>query len=95
MHISAASPISLDEKTLNKAIVEKEMEIIKAELINSGKKSEMIEKISQGKIKKFIADNTLVNQAWIMDPKKKVSDIIKGSGIKVVDFVRYKVGEGI
>jgi len=95
MHISAASPISLDEKTLNKAIVEKEMEIIKAELINSGKKSEMIEKISQGKIKKFIADNTLVNQAWIMDPKKKVSDIMKGSGIKVVDFVRYKVGEGI
>ena len=95
MHISATSPISLDEKTLNKAIVEKEMEIIKAELINSGKKSEMIEKISQGKIKKFIADNTLVNQAWIMDPKKKVSDIIKGSGIKVVDFVRYKVGEGI
>jgi len=95
MHISAASPISLDEKTLNNAIIEKEMEIIKAELINSGKKSEMIEKISQGKIKKFIADNTLVNQAWIMDPKKKVSDIIKGSGIKVVDFVRYKVGEGI
>ena len=95
MHISAASPISLDEKTLNKAIVEKEMEIIKAELINSGKKSEMIEKISQGKIKKFIADNTLVNQAWIMDPKKKVSDSMKGSGIKVVDFVRYKVGEGI
>ena len=95
MHISAASPISLDEKTLNNAIIEKEMEIIKAELINSGKKSEMIEKISQGKIKKFIADNTFVNQAWIMDPKKKVSDIIKGSGIKVVDFVRYKVGEGI
>ena len=95
MHISAASPISLDEKTLNNAIIEKEMEIIKAELINSGKKSEMIEKISQGKIKKFIADNTLVNQAWIMDPKKKVSDIMKGSGIKVVDFVRYKVGEGI
>ena len=59
----------------------------------------MIEKISKGKIKKFISDNTLLNQIWIMDTKKQVSQIIKeyskDSEIKVLDFVRFKVGEGI
>ena len=99
MHIAAQAPIAIDEKGINKEIMDKELEIIKEELKNSGKKSEMIEKISKGKIKKFISDNTLLNQIWIMDTKKKVSQIIKeysdGSDIKVLDFVRYKVGEGI
>ena len=95
MHVSASSPISLDEKDLNKDIIDKEMEIIKAELLNSGKQPEMVEKISKGKINKFISDNTLVNQIWIMDPKKKVSDILKENDIKIIDFIRYKVGEGI
>ena len=99
MHIAAQAPIAIDEKGINKEILDKELEIIKEELKNSGKKSEMIEKISKGKIKKFISDNTLLDQIWIMDTKKKVSQIIKeysdGSEIKVLDFVRYKVGEGI
>jgi elongation factor Ts len=95
MHVSALSPTALDEESLNKDIVDKEMEIIKAELLNSGKPTEMIEKISKGKINKFIADNTLINQVWIMDPKKKVSDILKDSNIKILDFIRYKVGEGV
>ena len=99
MHIAAQAPIAIDEKGINKEILDKELEIIKEELKNSGKKSEMIEKISKGKIKKFISDNTLLNQIWIMDTKKKVFQIIKeysdGSEIKVLDFVRYKVGEGI
>ena len=59
----------------------------------------MAEKISKGKISKFLNDNSLLNQIWIMDPKKKVSDILKenssGKEIKVLDFVRYKVGEGV
>ncbi len=99
MHIAAQAPIAIDEKGINKEILNKELEIIKEELKNSGKKNEMIEKISTGKIKKFISDNTLLDQIWIMDSKKKVSQIIKeysdGSEIKVLDFVRYKVGEGI
>jgi len=99
MHIAAQAPIAIDEKGINKKTLDKELEIIKEELKNSGKKSEMVEKISKGKIKKFISDNTLLNQIWIMDTKKKVSQIIKeysdGSEIKVLDFVRYKVGEGI
>ena len=95
MHISALSPISLEEKDLNKEIITKEMEIIKAELLNSGKQPEIVEKISKGKINKFISDNTLVNQIWIMDSKKKVSDILKENDIKIIDFIRYKVGEGV
>tara|TARA_B110000967_G_C18841525_1_gene539610 strand:+ start:714 stop:1553 length:840 start_codon:yes stop_codon:yes gene_type:complete len=95
MHVSALSPIALDEKNLNKDIIKKEMEIINAELLNSGKPPVMIEKIAKGKINKFISDNTLVNQVWIMDPKKKVLDIIKESDVKIIDFIRYKVGEGV
>jgi elongation factor Ts len=95
MHISALSPMSLEEKDLDKEILDKEMEIIKAELQNSGKQLEMIEKIAKGKINKFISDNTLLNQIWIMDNKKKVSDILKENDIKIIDFTRYKVGEGV
>ena len=95
MHISALSPMSLEEKDLDKEILDKEIEIIKAELQNSGKQPEMIEKIAKGKINKFISDNTLLNQIWIMDNKKKVSDILKENDIKIIDFTRYKVGEGV
>ena len=95
MHVSAMSPMALEEKNLSRNIIEKEIEIIKAELLNSGKPIEMIDKISKGKINKFISDNTLINQVWIMDPKKKVSDILKDNDIKIIDFIRYKVGEGV
>ena len=95
MHVSALSPLALEERTLSKDVMNKEIEIIKAELLNSGKPSEMIEKIAKGKINKFISDNTLINQVWIMDPKKKVSDILKDNDIKIIDFIRYKVGEGV
>ena len=99
MHIAASSPLAIDKEGIKKEIIDKELEIIKAELINSGKKGDMAEKISKGKINKFISDNTLLNQIWIMDPKKKVSDILKesknNSEIKIVDFIRFKVGEGV
>ena len=95
MHVSALSPMALDESNLDKDVIDKEIEIIKAELLNSGKPVEMIDKISKGKINKFISDNTLINQVWIIDPKKKVSDILKENDVKIVDFIRYKVGEGV
>jgi elongation factor Ts len=95
MHISALSPMCLEEKDLSKEVVDKEIEIIKAELVNSGKQPEMVEKITKGKINKFIFDNTLLNQIWIMDSKKKVSDILKENDIKILNFIRYKVGEGV
>ena len=99
MHIAASSPLSIDEEGIKKEVIDKELEIIKAELSNSGKPKEIAEKISKGKISKFITDNTLLNQVWIMDPKKKVSDILLENKfdkeIKILDFARYKVGEGV
>ena len=99
MHIAASSPLAINSDDIDKDIVNKELEIIKAEIVNSGKASEMVEKIAKGKITKFLNDNSLLNQIWIMDPKKKVSEILKENSltkqIKILNFVRYKVGEGI
>ena len=99
MHIAASSPLALDKESIDKKIVDKELEIIKAEISNSGKPVEMAEKISKGKISKFLNDNSLLNQIWIMDPKKKVSDILKENSsdkpLQVRNFIRYKVGEGV
>ena len=65
MHIAASNPLAIDKDGIEKAIVEKELEIIKAETKNSGKPKEMIEKISNGKINKFLSDNSLLSQIWI------------------------------
>ena len=98
-NITASNPLAIDKDNIKKEIVEKELEIIKAEITNSGKPPEMAEKISKGKISKFLNDNSLLNQIWIMDPKKKVSDILKENSsekpLKIVNYIRYKVGEGV
>ena len=99
MHIAATNPLAIDKKDIKKDIIDKELEIIKAEIINSGKPDEMAEKISKGKISKFLNDNSLLNQIWIMDPKKKVLDILSENSsdksLKITNFIRYKVGEGV
>ena len=99
MHIAASSPLSIDKDYLDTKIIEKEKEIITEELKNSGKDSKIIDKIAIGKLNKFISDYTLLNQEWIMEPKKKVKDVIKQFAgkekIVVKKFVRYKVGEGV
>ena len=99
MHIAASNPLAIESKGIDKNIIDKGLEIIKAEISNSGKPPEMAEKISKGKISKFLNDNSLLTQVWIMDPKKKVSDILKENSfekdVKVLEFIRYKVGEGV
>tara|TARA_B100000029_G_scaffold494254_1_gene557744 strand:- start:7088 stop:7957 length:870 start_codon:yes stop_codon:yes gene_type:complete len=99
MQVAALAPISIDEKDLDKDIIKKEKEIIIDELKNSGKKPEIANKIAEGKLKKFIAENTLLNQDWVMDPKKKVKDVLKEVAgkdkIEVIKFIRFKVGEGV
>ena len=99
MHIAASNPLSIDKDGIDKKTVDKELEIIKEEIINSGKPAEIADKISKGKITKFLNDNSLLNQIWIMDPKKKVSDILNENSLdkplKILDFIRYKVGEGV
>ena len=99
MHIAASSPLAINKEGIDKKIVDKELEIIEAEIKNSGKPSQMVEKISKGKISKFLNDNSLLNQIWIMDSKKKVSDVLKENSfekkLNILEFVRYKVGEGV
>ena len=99
MHIAASSPLGIDKSDLNQNMVEKEKEIITEELKNSGKDSKIVEKIAIGKLNKFVSDNTLLNQEWIMEPKKKVKDVLKEIAgkdkIVVKKFTRFKVGEGV
>ena len=70
MHITASNPLAINKEKIDKSIVDKELEIIKAEIINTGKPAEIAEKISKGKISKFLNDNSLLNQELIVDPKK-------------------------
>ena len=99
MHIAASNPLAIKPEDIDKKIVEKEEEIIKAEIINSGKPAELADKISKGKITKFLNENSLLNQVWIMDPKKKVKDILEENSsekkISILNFIKYKVGEGV
>ena len=99
MHIAASNPLAIDKDNIDQTIIDKELEIIKAEITNTGKPADMAEKISKGKIMKFLNDNSLLNQLWIMDPKKKVSDILKENSLdkqlKILEYIRYKVGEGV
>ena len=99
MQIAATSPLSIDKQDLDQNVLKKEKEIITEELKNSGKDSKIIDKIATGKLNKFISENTLLNQEWIMEPKTKVKDILKSvegkDKIKIKSFVRFKVGEGI
>ena len=99
MQIAATSPLAIDMQDLDQNVLKKEKEIITEELKNSGKDSKIIDKIATGKLNKFISENTLLNQEWIMEPKKKVKDILKSvegkDKIRIKNFVRFKVGEGI
>lgn len=99
MQIASSSPLAIEKEDLDQNVLNKEKEIITEELKNSGKDTKIIEKIALGKLNKFIGENTLLNQEWIMEPKKKVKDIIKEFAGKdkfvVKDFVRFKVGEGL
>ena len=96
MHIAASNPLAIEDKFLDKSDIEKEELLIKEELKNSGKSPEIVDKISVGKITKFKQDNSLLTQAWVMEPKKKVKDIIAElniSDLKIKEFYRLKIGE--
>ncbi len=96
MHIAASSPLALESKDIPQSIIDKELELVNEELKNSGKPDDIIKKISLGKINKFKEDNSLLNQPWVMEPKKKVRDILKElniSDLKIDDFFRLKIGE--
>ena len=96
MHIAASNPLALESDLIDKTIIDKEQELISEELKNSGKSDEIVKKISLGKINKFKEENALLSQAWVMEPKKKVKDILKELSIndlKIKEFSRIKIGE--
>ncbi len=96
MHIAASNPLALNSENINNEIVEKEKNLIAEELKNSGKNAEIAKKISLGKINKFKEENSLMTQDWVMEPKKKVKNIISEMNIqdlKIKEFYRVKIGE--
>ena len=96
MHIAASNPIALESSSIDQAVVDKEQEPVTEELKNSGKPEEIAKKISLGKMNKFKEENALLSQAWVMEPKKKVQDIVKElsiSDLKIKEFYRIKIGE--
>ena len=96
MHIAASNPIALTSDLIQKELIEKEQDLIAEELKNSGKPEEIAKKISLGKINKFKEENSLMTQDWVLEPKKKVKDVISEIGnneIKIMEFVRLKIGE--
>ena len=96
MHIAASNPLALESTLIDKAIIDKEQELVTEELKNSGKPEDIAKKISLGKMNKFKEENSLLTQAWVMEPKKKVQDILKELAIndlKIKEFSRIKIGE--
>ena len=96
MHIAASNPIALTSDKIEQEIIDKEQELISEELKNSDKPEEIAKKISLGKINKFKEENSLMTQDWVMEPKKKVKDVISGISTKEImikEFIRLKIGE--
>ena len=96
MHIAASNPLALSSDLIDGDVLQKEQELVTEELKNSGKPDDIAQKISLGKMNKFKEDNALLTQSWVMEPKKKVQDIIKDLNIvnlSIKDFYRIKIGE--
>jgi len=96
MHIAASNPLALESNKIDDEVLEKEKSLISEELKNTGKPEDIVKKIGIGKINKFKEENALLSQQWVMEPKKKVQDIIKELSIpdlKIKEFYRLKIGE--
>ena len=96
MHIAASNPLALESSQIDKSIIDKEQELVTEELKNMGKPENIAKKISIGKMNKFKEENALLTQAWVMEPKKKVQDVLKELAIndlKIKEFSRIKIGD--
>ena len=96
MHIAASNPLALEANGINRDILDKEVSLISEELKNTGKSDDIIKKIRIGKINKFKEENALLTQPWVMEPNKKVKEVLKELSIndlKIKDFYRLKIGE--
>ena len=95
MHIAATSPLAMSENDLDADLVDREKKIISEQLISEGKPADIAEKILSGKLKKFYEENTLLNQKFVMDPDSSISQVLEKNNQVLINFVRFKVGEGI
>ena len=95
MHIAASSPLAINSEDISKDVVKKEKEIIEAQVSDSDKPQEIIEKMISGRLNKFLSEVSLVDQPFVKDPSIKISELLKNNDNSVLDFIRYEVGEGI
>ena len=95
MHIAATSPLAMSENDLDTDLVDREKKIISEQLISEGKPADIAEKILSGKLKKFFEENTLLNQKFVMDPDSSIRHVLEKNNQVLINFVRFKVGEGI
>lgn len=95
MHVAASNPAAVDESDMPAELLEKERAILKAQAEESGKPAEIVEKMLDGRVKKFLKETTLVGQPFVKDPDQSVADLLKTAGATVKGFTRYEVGEGI
>lgn len=94
MQIAAMNPVAVDEKSVDSTVIEKELEIAKAQILAEGKPANMVEKIAQGKLQKFYKDNTLVHQIFVKDNSKTVAQYLDSvsKGLTVAAFKRIAIG---
>ena len=101
MHITALKPLALDEKSLDTAFIEKEREIYTSQLKASGKPENIIDKIVDGKVKKYLSEVTLINQNWVLEPSLTLDQVLKdfnsnnNDDLSIIDFKLLILGEGI
>ena len=95
MHISASAPLSINEDGVDKNVLERERNIFESQARESGKDENIMQKMVEGKIKKFLKEVTLLSQDFIKDPDTSISKLLENSDNEVVSFERFKVGEGI
>lgn len=95
MHIAASNPVCVSEENVPAELLAKEKEILMAEAADSGKPAEIIEKMVQGRIRKYLAEVTLVGQPFVKDPDQTIAQLLKAAGASVKAFYRLEVGEGI
>jgi elongation factor Ts len=93
MHITAKNPVAARREDVPPALIEKEKEIAKSQAASTGKPANIVEKIAEGKMKTWFAENVLVEQPFVKDDSKTIGDLLKGAGLKLVKFVRLRVGE--
>ncbi len=95
MHAAATDPMDISPSDIPEEIVAKEREIFKAQSEESGKPAEIIEKMIEGKVSKFLAEVSLTEQDFVKDPNTKISQLLKDNNANILSFTRYEVGEGI